>query len=61
MFACCMQVLCYTFLRCFNHLLLFINMAAAEGCTGRIIKALAAMELTAHHPFQEKATRVREL
>ena len=24
---------------CFNHLLLLINMASAEGCTGRIIKA----------------------
>jgi hypothetical protein len=40
MFAYWMQVLCYTFLKCFNHLLLFIDMAAAEGCTGRIAKAL---------------------
>src|SRR5271168_4084881 len=40
MFAYWMQVLCYTFLKCFNHLLLFIDMAAAAGCTGRIIKAL---------------------
>ena len=35
MFAYYLQVLCYTFLRCFVHLLLFISMA-----TGRIIKAL---------------------
>jgi hypothetical protein len=35
-----MQVLCYAFLRCFNNLRLFINMAVAKGCTGRIIEAL---------------------